>query len=91
MRRDLLCKSSLSPNYLEGLNMNMNKNINVAKYLDKYCEVVMNDCEQFSGRLLENYNGELYFITGGPTIIKVVLLENVKSIKIGIPTKTFIY
>ena len=71
--------------------MNKNNTINIAKYLDKYCEVVMNDCEQFSGRLLENYNGELYFITGGPTIIKVVLLENVKSIKIGIPTKTFIY
>ena len=27
--------------------MNMNKNINVAKYLDKFYEVVMNDSEQF--------------------------------------------
>jgi hypothetical protein len=69
----------------------MNKNNNIKQYLDKYCDVVMNGNEKFSGRLLENYNGELYFITGGPTIIKVVLLENVKSIKIGIPTKTFIY
>ena len=71
--------------------MNMNKNINVAKYLDKFFEVVMNDSEQFSGRLLENYNGELYFITGGPTIIKVVLLENVKSIKVLDAPKTFLY
>ena len=71
--------------------MNMNKNINVAKYLDKYCEVVMNDCEQFSGRLLENYNGELYFITGGVTIIKVILLDNVKSIKVVDTPKSFKY
>ena len=71
--------------------MNMNKNINVAKYLDKFCEVVMNDSEQFSGRLLENYNGELYFITGGVTIIKVILLDNVKSIKVLDAPKSFIY
>ena len=69
----------------------MKKNINVSKYLDKYCNVVMNNNEEFSGRLLENYNGELYFATGGQTIIKVVLLLNVKSIKIGIPAKSFIY
>lgn len=69
--------------------MNMNKNM--AKFLDKFCEVVMNDCEQFSGRLLENYNGELYFITGGVTIIKVILLDNVKSIKVLDTPKSFIY
>lgn len=71
--------------------MNMNKNINVAKFLDKFCEVVTNNNEQFSGRLLENYNRELYFIVMERTLLKVVDLDNVKSIKVVDAPKIFIY
>lgn len=69
--------------------MNMNKNM--AKFLDKFCEVVMNDSEQFSGRLLENYNGELYFIVMEPTMLRLENLDNIKSIKVGDAPKNFIY
>ena len=71
--------------------MNKNNTIDVAKYLDKFCEVVMNNDEKFSGRLLEKYGSELYFITGGPTVIKVILLDSIKSIKIVDAPKSFIY
>jgi len=71
--------------------MNKNNNINIAKYLDKFCEVVMNNDEKFSGRLLEKYSNELYFITGGPTVIKVILLDSMKSIKVVDAPKSFIY
>lgn len=69
--------------------MNMNKNM--AKFLDKFCEVVMNDSEQFSGRLLENYNGELYFIVMEPTMLRLENLDNIKSIKVVDAPKSFIY
>lgn len=69
----------------------MNKNKNMAKFLDKFCEVVMNDSEQFSGRLLENYNGELYFIVMEPTMLRLENLDNIKSIKVGDAPKNFIY
>lgn len=69
--------------------MNMNKNM--AKFLDKFCEVVMNDSEQFSGRLLENYNGELYFIVMEPTMLRLENLDNIKSIRVREAPKNFIY
>lgn len=69
----------------------MNKNKNMAKFLDKFCEVVTNDGEQFSGRLLENYNGELYFIVMEPTMLRLENLDNIKSIKVVDAPKNFIY
>lgn len=71
--------------------MNMNKNINVAKLIGEFCEVVTNDGKAFSGRLLEKYNGELYFIVMEPTMLKLENLNNIKSIKIGKAPKSFIY
>ena len=71
--------------------MNMNKNINVAKLIGKFCEVVTNDSKAFSGRLLENYNGELYFIVMEPTVLKLENLDNIKSIKVREVPKSFIY
>ena len=71
--------------------MNMNKNINVAKLIGKFCEVVTNDSKAFSGRLLENYNGELYFIVMETTVLKLENLDNIKSIKVREVPKSFIY
>lgn len=69
----------------------MNKNKNMAKFLDKFCEVVTNDGEKFSGRLLENYNSELYFIVMEPTMLRLENLDNIKSIRVREAPKNFIY
>lgn len=71
--------------------MKKNKNINVAKLIGKFCEVVTNDSKAFSGRLLENYNGELYFIVMEPTVLKLETLDNIKSITVREAPKSFIY
>jgi len=71
--------------------IDMNKDINIDKLIGKYCEVKMNDRSIFEGRLLENYNDELYFLVGGRTMLRCELLDSVKSIKVVDAPKSFIY